>query len=381
MTGAGQMIRRLQVAFIVTVIGCAPVLAVPAVQQVGQIGPTELVLHTVGSKALVRQQARVQLREGRNLLSFSWAEEKIDVASVRLQAEGLEVGETVRPAGAEQTLQWTVLVPEAGERPITIAYVVDGIDWSPDYRMSLAEGASQVTLGGEVAVTNGSGLCLGDLTARIALGRPGTGAESADRVSFPLQGLDALGVGETVRARFLPPMEMSAELVYRIDSERSRRVEKLLMVQPPTTGALGREALPAGPAYLVIDRNDRPDQIIRTKLDYEPSEEFAIGIGPERELIVERTLLEQSKSNIQFDRLGSVSGFDTVERYRLAVTSHLDREVDLEIFETVLGTWRLRTDALHVLEDGRAIMRMKVPAGGEAALEFTLTKHSGTRIP
>lgn len=375
------MMRGLQAALIVTLVASAPISAAPMVQQVGRIGPTELVLQTATSKAVVRQQALVQLREGRNVLSFSWDEEKIDDAGVRLQAEGLQIGETVRPADAEKTLQWTVTAPRAGEHAITIAYLVDGIKWSPHYRMSMAESGTQVRLTGEVAVTNDSGLRFDDLAAKLVLGRPGTGAESADRMTFTIHGLDSLTPGETIRAGFLSPMEMPAELLYRIDSERAARVERFLMVRPPTTGALAREALPSGPAYLTIAQEDAPDRIIRTKLEYEPSEEFAIGIGPERDLLVERTLLEQSKVELEFDRLGKVSGFDTIERYRISVTSHLDREVEIEVRETVLQAWRLRTRALHVIEDGRATMRMTVPAGGEASLEFTLTKHSGTRIP
>ncbi len=376
------MIRRLQAAFIVMLLGSVPIPAAPVVQQVGQIGPTELVLQTAESKALVRHQATVHLREGRNLLAFSWnEEEQIDSASVRIQGENLQIGETVRPARADRKLQWTVSAPDAGERPITITYMLDGINWSPHYRMRVPEGGSQLTLTGEIEVTNDSGLALDNLDAKLVLGRPGTGSERDERMTFSIADVDALAVGETVRTGFLSLMEMPAEFVYRIDSERANRVEQVMLVQPPETGVLGREALPTGSASLTIMRGGGPDRIIRTKLEYEPADEFEIRIGPERDLMVERTLLEQQKTNVEFDRIGAVSGFDTIENYRLQVTSYLAHEVEIEVAETVLDTWQLRTDADYELEDGRAFMRITVPPGGEVSLEFTLTKHSGTRIP
>lgn len=375
------MKRMIVAAIAVAGMICAPGFAAPAVQQVGKVGPTSLTLQTTSSMALVRQQARVQLREGKNLLSFSWDEEKIDAASVRLRAEGLQIGQTERPAGTENTLRWTVTAPEAGERLIAVSYLLDGMEWSPDYRIRFAQGEAHVRVTGSVAVTNDSGLSLEDVEASIVLGRPASGSDGSERLSFQIPGLDSIAVGETVRVSFLPPMELSAELVHRIDSERATRVERFLVIQPPATGVLGREALPAGPAYLSIHRPEQPTHTLRTKLEYQPSEKFEIAIGPERDLMVKRTLLEQEKTELEFDRLRAVSGHDTVERYRIDVTSYLDREVELEIVETVLETWRLRTRALHVLEDGRAIIRLTVPPGDEASLEFTITKHSGTRIP
>jgi len=83
---------------------------------------------------------------------------------------------------------------------------------------------------------------------------------------------------------------------------------------------------------------------------------------------------------VEFDRLGRVSGFDTVEKYRLLVRNHLAEAVDLEVVEVVLDTWDFAGRAATE-EDGRVTMDLSVPSGMERALEFTLTKHSGTRIP
>jgi hypothetical protein len=117
------------------------------------------------------------------------------------------------------------------------------------------------------------------------------------------------------------------------------------------------------------------------KLSYEPSEPFTLTLGQERDIVVERRLMERRKIAMEFDRLGEVSGFDTVESYAVSVRNHLNEAIELEMVETVLETWELKTDALHILEGGEALMLLDVPADGEATLEFTLVKHSGTRIP
>jgi len=46
----------------------------------------------------------------------------------------------------------------------------------------------------------------------------------------------------------------------------------------------------------------------------------------------------------------------------------------------VLNTWDFSGRAAAE-EDGRVTLNLTVPAGLERSLEFTLTKHSGTRIP
>jgi len=63
------------------------------------------------------------------------------------------------------------------------------------------------------------------------------------------------------------------------------------------------------------------------------------------------------------------------------VRNHTPAEAALEIVEPVLDTWEFATEALHVLEPGRALMHLVVPADGSAELQFTITQHSGTRIP
>lgn len=375
------MIARMTVY--VLVIASAAAVGAPELQQLGPAPATEVVLYTGAANALVRQQTMVRLRAGANTVAFAWQTDKLDAASVRLQApENVGVGETVRPAGADKTLQWTLTSEQGGDVPVTISYQLAGLKCTPLYRLSMRPGATEGVLLGFVTLTNESGLDLHEMNAQLVLGRPGSSTEQAPPPAFTILGVSELPAGASVRASFLAPIELGVRVVHRIDSARApEQVRRVLGGQPPTAGPLARVALPPGPLTVIIDTpGDLDDQVV-AELRYEPAEEFEVELGVEPNIVVERRLLERSKTRFEFDRLGRVSGLDTVERYRLHVRNHTPAEVALEIVEPVLNTWEFATEALHVNEPGKVIMHLVAPADGSAELEFTITQHSGTRIP
>jgi len=101
-----------------------------------------------------------------------------------------------------------------------------------------------------------------------------------------------------------------------------------------------------------------------------------------RDLLVDRRLLSREKLRMEFDRLGRVSGFDTVERYLIEVRNLSAEHASIEIVEAVVDTaWEFETRALHVSEPGRVIMHVGVAPGERGHVQFTITKHSGSRIP
>ncbi|MGD9496151.1 MAG: hypothetical protein AB7Y46_07560 [Armatimonadota bacterium] len=357
----------------------------PVLRQSASETGTELVLYTGGAAtALVRQSWMVRLPRGACALSFAWESDNIDAATVRLQVpETVAVGERIHPAGADKTLQWAVSSETGGVVPVTLAYQLAGVKWTPTYRLAWKPGSYEATLTGYVTVTNDSGMELAGLNVQIVLGRPGVAAiDGAQLQTHLLPDLHELPLGAAVRTAFLPPTPLGARQIHRIDSERApEQVRRILAVQPPSAGVLAREPLPAGPVTVVWEQEGRRIETAGAQLDYQPGEEFEIDLGEAREVLVRRRLLERSKVALEFDRLGRVSGFDTIERYQLDVHNRGASDVDLQVIETVLGTWEFETSALHVMEAGRALMHLRLAAGEAGSLSFTLTKHSGTRIP
>ncbi len=371
----GASIAALTVAALILAM---PALCAPVLQQMAQSGATELVIYTGSSKAVVRQQSAVRLSEGANTVGFEWATDSLDAASIRLHGgEALTVGEVSRPAGQARTLQWSVVAPQAGNYALTTSFLLSGLKWSADYRLVRSPQWPAAMLSGWITVSNESGLDLQNVRASLVLGRSGAGADGIEQAVFPIPELRELPRGASVRAVFLRPIELPVWTIHRIDAEAApERVAKLLEVQPPTEGALARTSLPSGPMS-VLD----PGGVVRTTLSYEPGESFEVALGNERDITVKRRLLERKKSDVQFDRVGQVSGLDTTERYEVAVRSHLGEAIEVEMLETVLATWEIKADAPYVLEDGTAELRLGLPARGESVVQFTIIKHSGTRIP
>jgi hypothetical protein len=375
------MIARLTVFGIVLATTAAG--ATPELQLLGAPPTTEVVLYTGADRALVRGQTVVRLSAGVNTVAFTWQTDKLDAASVRLEAPvGVAVGETIRPAGADKTLQWTLTTERGGDVAVTTSYQLAGLKFTPLYRLIVRPGATAGVLVGFITLTNESGLDLPNPSVQLVLGRPGVPTEQEAPPTFAIRGVTGLAPGASVRARFLAPIELGVRMLHRIDSARApEQVHRVLGVQPPTTGPPARVALPAGPLTVISDTpGDLDDQVV-TELTYEPAEEFEVNLGVERNLVVDRRLVERTRTRLEFDRLGRVSGLDTVERHHLQVRNHTSTEVALEVVEPVLDTWEFATDAPHVLEPGKAIMHLLVPADGSAELAFTITQHSGTRIP
>ncbi len=376
------MRTQIATSAIIAAILAAPALAAPTLQQMTGPNQTELIIYTDSAKAVVRQHSRVRLSSGDNAVSFAWTSDRVDTASIRLEptseeGQGLEIGDVSQPAGKDRLLQWQVKAPEADHYDLTISFLLAGLKWETDYRLIRDADRPLATLTGWLSVTNDSGVDLKNLSTSLVLGRPGAGSDAVEQVHFRVSKLRELAPGSTTRAELMRPIQLTAWTIHRIDTESAaERVERLLEIQPPSDGALARTSLPAGP-MTVIDG----EHAIDANLSYEPMEAFLIPLGYERDLVVDRRLVSREKVEVEFDRLGQVSGFDTIERYEVEVRSRLDETIEVELVETVLETWELETEVLHVLEDGQAFMRMSVPGGGSTTASFTLVKHSGTRIP
>ncbi len=376
------MKMRLPGAAIITMVLLAsPVLAAPALQQLGDPGETEVIIYTGASKAVVRQETSVRLARRANTVSFDWTSDSIDGSSIRLHGDpALTVGELVRPTGNDRLLRWTVNAPSTGDYALTTSFLLSGLKWSADYQLDWSPGSDTARLAGWLSVANETGMDLSDLRARLVLGSPGAGAEQ--QAAFDLRDLRELAADASMRTAFFPPAEVSVRTIHRIDGEAAaERVQRLLEVTPPAAGPLARTSLPAGPMTVVTPTDVPPASMRDARLSYEPSETFEIDLGFDRDVVVERRLTERRKTALEFDRLGKVSGFDTVEAYHIELRNRTGEPIQIELVETVLKTWELRTDAEHEVEDGKALMLLEVPADGQSSVEFTLVKHSGTRIP
>jgi hypothetical protein len=158
------------------------------------------------------------------------------------------------------------------------------------------------------------------------------------------------GWGEVRRVVLLDPAQATATL-------GRWKIEQILIIRDPAPPLLAPLSFPAGRGA-------------------------ELRLGPSSAVAVQRTLLDERRENLDFDRFGRVQGWDTVEEILLQVANASEYPVTLEVVEDLPSTWEIKANfSLDTSWTDRAIIRVPVEAGQQAERRYLIIKHSGTRIP
>lgn len=134
----------------------------------------QLTIYNAEDLTLVRERRSITLREGSNVLQFSWAGTLIDASSVQLsfpdRPAGVELVDTRYPHDRPQVLYWNVRSDVAGEVPVEITYFTSGITWSADYVGVAEPDERSMRFEGYVSIVNGSGEDYRDASVRLVVG-------------------------------------------------------------------------------------------------------------------------------------------------------------------------------------------------------------------
>jgi len=96
---------------------------------------------------------------------------------------------------------------------------------------------------------------------------------------------------------------------------------------------------------------------------------------------VKRTVVSETRENLDFDRFGRVQGYDTREKIRLEIVNAAAGEQIVEVVEELPSTWDIVVEPppdRHWTD--RAVLRFTLAPGQRAQVEYTVIKHSGTRV-
>ena len=283
--------------------------------EVGPPANRTLTLYADG-QALVREQRAAQLERGRNRVVVRQLPRGIDTSSIRVAARGVTLAEvrdglsvpdrlsTLSPAAQESALvptrggngeaigEWILEAEQRLEEPITVTYLVSGIQYSASLDVVL-ERQGGIQLDGWVSIRNGLGLAFDG--ARVVLVTtparrtrhsnpsdpiPRREVELAERIALPagqsrrLRVLDrqveaqperivveggrlqkheqALEVGQRMRQGGLGTQPVWAETRRRLDRQDLAAIVRVL---PAATRRIYREN-PLGPELLYEDTID-----------------------------------------------------------------------------------------------------------------------------
>lgn len=376
---------------VVLTLSLLAITAASAADLVQLMPPADLTvtLYPGQTRALVREVRQVHLEQGDNLLSFSWGAAAIDVSSVALAMPDGDVGEATRPTGQDQTLLWRVMSAHARQVEVTFSYFLDGCKWSTAYELALEADGKTATLSGWLKLENATGMPLRQARLQIATVGPSI-IDSVNGDALPvgetaveaplLPGLADIAAGDTVVRQFLSLAGLPAAFHYRYQADKlGGAVKKVLTLSLPEKGLGGLPALPAG-ALILYGIEDDGIPLLRTTLTFQPGRTLDVDLGAEADVVVERKLMNVTRSNFETDRYGRLIGSDTAEEYLLTVHNHLSSDVKLEVAETVLSTWELQPTVKPVLTDlNAAHFELPVKADDSAELRLSFVKHSGSR--
>ncbi len=363
----------------------------------------EITLTSGSPRALVRDIRGIDYSRQVKSVVFSYGQAKIIADSIQIAPPlGLTVARTYRPAGKDNCLVWELKGDAQGPGPTVISYELEGLKWQPLYRLTYEQDRSVPDRGGinlqaEIAITNDSGLDLESASLLLALG----GGEDTRELRVRDQGLD-LPTGWSKQW----PLVTAAGSAYIYEAVPvhlrhvydprvyGKAVQKLLLIpaEPGSSQRLHLLSLPEGPMEVFFsgsgEMSDEVPAVVTTWRAQVGLEDAAgteaymlLDVGAEADIVVAHSVLASRKDKLALDKLGRVSGMDIIEQHRLSVTNHTGADVEMAVYQELLGTWEIKPKpaAVPVGADGQPLLWSGALAAGETqTLEFILIKHQGT---
>lgn len=345
-----------------------------------------VTMHVGADRALVRETCSVYLPEGTSDVQFRWTEAPIDDASVSLHGpDDVAIGGLRRPAGESKVLSWPVQAPTAGMRRFIASYFVTGLKWSASYRVVFDAQAQTASLVGSLHLTNDSKLPLRN--ARLELAPAPTGVldrledAEATEPAATYAALDdfTLEPGMQRRVTFLRARDVPIRILYRADPEAFRQeVRKFLMLDLrdlPVPGTLPRGGLQV---QEVVGGRRLP--VTAGELVHAADRDTEVALGVERDIVYDRRILSRRKTDVEFDRLGRVSGYDTSEEVRDAIRNRLPVPVRIELIEKIPGKWDFASRTTPTRKEANEVRwEFDLEPNEAREIVFKIIRHIGSR--
>jgi hypothetical protein len=288
------------------------------------------------------------------------------------------------------SLTWKLAVGKRGTYRVEVSYLTGGLTWRADYSTVVNEDGTEMLFSGWATVENRSGVSYDDVGLRLVAGEVHRAAGGGNKmmmaarmeaapspVSLEESGLDeyhlyelpwrtSIAVGKVKQVRLVPETEIAAERIYSYDGMSDRgRVKAEIAFRNGKREGLGT-ALPAG--TVKVYKSDKRGGLQFTgedRIRHTPVEEEArIATGFAFDIVGERL---QTASERLSDRRRR-------ESYRIVLRNHKESGVEVRVVERMRGDWEIiRSDREYEkIGAERAEFPLRVPAGGEATVEYTV---------
>jgi len=283
-----------------------------------------------------------------------------------------------------------------GEQSVSLYYLMNALRWETEYTLEISEDETMAVLNGWNILQNRSDEVFRDVTVHLVAGdlNMGGGGPRPDMMMravaesvafdggqestglfeyerFTLPGTYTLNPAETAKRALIPQQEVPVSKRYHYTSS-DRRMELpaggLVQVQfeidNARDGALGR-VLPAGLVRMFIRQDGQLQVIGQDQLaNTAPGSTIRLTTGAAFNVLVQENVTRQNRIS---DRISEQTN-------RLTLTNEGDEDLTVVVSRPIHTSQRVTESSLpHTMPTaGQAVFEVPVPAGGTAALEFTL---------
>ena len=337
---------------------------------------------------------------------------------------------------------WNVSSRMKGPLPVKVSYFTSGISWRAFYMGTLSTDESRMYLQGYVRVTNNSGEDYENASVRLIVGkvnlldkiaelsrrrwpygRPGvvthdvplsesesgthrddlqtelgfkadTKLNSLRKKEIKKEGLSeyflySIEGTETIPNRWskrLPSLDaedIPVVNLYKYEEEMyGSSVVRFLSFKNDEEHKLGQTPIPGGAMKVYRDLSDNKHLSYtgRSSFKYIPvNEKVKLNLGAVKNIAVKPTRMDYSTKDYRYDRHGNISGWTSVEVWKMEVKNTRDIPVEIEIkrnFKT--NYWQIETKQKYEKIDRDTIkIKLKLKPGQNETFEYTLTKYHG----
>ncbi len=271
--------------------------------------------------------------------------------------------------------RWTIQAPRAGQYRLTVTADLAQLTGRFSYRLNWSGEPADLSVWLTVSNALPQPLTLQAVSYQPPVSSDPTVAPVAPLV---MAGPLSLPPGADHRRQVATLPALAGEVVYEYDGAA---VRERLELSPTPDQVTALVALPPGELTVEFAEASGRQTVAAGTLPTLAAGKLIVALGDTADLAVSRTLLAQRKTELQFDRLGKVSGYDLVEDWRVEVVNYTGAPAKVRVWEIVMAQWELAAvPAPTKLEGGRAAFEMMIGPGETGALEFTLTKHTGSRV-
>lgn len=259
---------------------------------------------------------------------------------------------------------WVVDVPQSGQYLVRISAPAGDVDWRLE-AAARAEGA-RLVLQPELVLANNAAEPL-SVDGVAVLDKEGAYVAGSDQ---------SLVVDAATKVRFAigQPIVLEGRVVHRFAAGRGDLSVTFLPHSPAALDALTRVTFQS---VTVLLKNGvaQPANILVS-----PERGAEINLGRPSQVWIRRTLLDERRTDLDFDKYGRVQGYDTVEEYTVEALSLVEQPVELEVVEDLASSWEVKASPPpEKTQSGQATIRVRLEPGSPVRVSYTVVKHSGTR--